>query len=79
MSNVPEHLAHLQDLTVREIEERLITFREQNERELTEEQLEEVVALHAIAMRKTAGPPKGKSSGSSKAMSDEELNKMLGV
>lgn len=60
MSNVPDKLKHLEDLTPEEIERRCLAYEKMNPTSLTDDQLEEVVALMSIHRRKTAGPPKPK-------------------
>src|SRR5690348_11590724 len=45
MTNVPDKLKHLESLTPDEIEKRCLAYEKMNRSELTDEQLEEVVAL----------------------------------
>lgn len=61
MSNVPDRLKHLENLTPAEIEARCLDAEKRKPEELTDDILEEVVALMAIHRRKTAGPAKPKS------------------
>lgn len=60
MSNVPDKLKHLEDLTPDEIERRCLNYEKMRPEELTDDMLEEVVALMSIHRRKTAGPAKPK-------------------
>lgn len=60
MSNVPDKLKHLEDLTPDEIERRCLAYEKMNRAALTDDELEEVVALMSIHRRKTAGPAKPK-------------------
>lgn len=60
MSNVPPEYADLENLSASEIELRVQELRAIDPKALTDEQLSQAVALHAIARRKTSGPPKTK-------------------
>ena len=62
MTNVPDKLKHLEDLTPDEIEKRCLAYEKMNRSDLTDDQLEEVVALMTIHRRKTAGPAKPKTA-----------------
>lgn len=62
MSNVPDKLKHLEDLTPEEIERRCLQYEKMNNSDLTDDMLEEAVALMSIHRRKTAGPAKPKTS-----------------
>ncbi len=62
MSNVPPELHHLERLSAAEIEAEVQKFRAVDPEALTDDELTRVCALHAIARRKTAGPPKSKTS-----------------
>lgn len=61
-TNVPDNLKHLEDLSPEEIERRCLQYEKMNRTDLSDEQLEEVVALMSIHRRKTAGPAKPKTS-----------------
>lgn len=79
MSNlVPPELAHLETLTMAEIERRVQELRSVNPCDITDDQLTLACALHAIARRKTAGPPKPKA-GKTKELSLSELSGDLGL
>ena len=83
MSNVPEHLRHLETISIADIEREILALRPPlvDPRNLTDEQLERAVALHAIATRKTAGPAKPKAA-KGPDLSDasmEDIAKHLGL
>lgn len=59
-SAVPARFASLRDLSLPDIERRVAAYRNTRPELLTDEQLTEVVALHRIAMMKTAGPARAK-------------------
>jgi membrane protein involved in colicin uptake len=62
MGNVSNKFLHFEQLTPEQIEKRAMEFEKLNPKELSEEQLEEVVALMAVHRRKTAGPAKAKTA-----------------
>lgn len=62
MSNVPDRLKHLETLTPDEIERRCLQFEKMSSINMTDDMLEEVVALMSIHRRKTAGPAKPKTA-----------------
>lgn len=62
MSNVPAKLSHLETLSPEEIEKRCLAFEKMAPADMTDDMLEEVVALMSIHRRKTAGPAKPKSA-----------------
>lgn len=73
MSNVPDKLKHLEDLTPDEIEKRCLMFEKRAKADLTEDELEEVVALMSIHRRKTAGPAKPKTTPKVKKIGLEDF------
>jgi hypothetical protein len=69
MTNVPDKLKHLEDLTPDEIERRCLQYEKMDPSDVNDDMLEEVVALMTIHRRKTAGPAKPKSAKPSKKVS----------
>ncbi len=78
MSNVPDKLKHLEDLSPDEIEKRCLLYEKMAADTLTDEQLEEVVALMSIHRRKTAGPAKPKSAKPSQKVSLADFMQGMG-
>ena len=79
MSNVPDEFSYIEELSVAEIEERIIKLRGKNPETLTDKELSEAVALHAVARRKTAGPPKGARKEPVKETSLADVAAVLGL
>lgn len=76
--NVPNTYRHLETMPLAEIEIRIQRLRGINEASLTEDQLTEAVALHAIARRKTAGPPKTRKADTA-VMANADLGDLTGL
>lgn len=76
MSNVPDHFKHLEALSAADIEREIQKLRAVDPEKMSDDDLERAVALHAIARRKTAGPPKSKAVKSNETVGD--LSNILG-
>lgn len=66
MSNVSEKHRHLESISSAELERRILDMAKLDHDKMTDDELELAVALHTIARRKTAGPPKAR--GTSRAV-----------
>ena len=62
MSNVSPDLAKLEALSPSELEVAIQSYRSKDPSKLSDEEVAYVVALHAIARRRTAGPPARKTA-----------------
>lgn len=79
-SNIPDSLRHLENATLADLERQIIELRKQGiERELTDEELDRAIAIHTVARRRTAGPPKTKDKAAAAPQTLDDLDKFLGV
>jgi hypothetical protein len=66
MSNVPAEFAELETLSQADLDREVQRLRQLDPDTLSEKELTRACALHAIARRRTSGPPKASKTSSKK-------------
>lgn len=79
MSNVPAEFSELEALTQADLDREIQKLRDADPDSLSEAELTRACALHAIARRRTSGPPKASPRAKKEAPTLDSLANDLGI